>query len=327
LDKVARMTPKDREGVFQECAARRGVRGVVIEKDFWVCWILQKLYGNDMLSKNIMFKGGTSLSKVFNVIERFSEDIDLVLNWNLLEMSLFPEAGSNKAKKLWKDELKQKSCRYVEGTIYPIVGKLIGEDLCDLSIDVSSGTAKIFIKYPHSFTDEYIQNRILLEIGPRSAWKPNAIYNIKPYLAEEFPEMFSAPMAKVHTIKAERTFWEKVLILHQEHYRLEDKQPRDRYSRHYYDVVMMCKKGIKDSALADLALCEQVVEFKKKFFPCSWSKDDLAKSGTFTLMPNKSLTNALKKDYAGMEQMIFGEYPNFDELLSEIGALEKELNS
>ncbi len=320
------MPPKQRAEIFRECAAKRGVREIVIEKDFWVCWVLQKLYGHDMLRNNIMFKGGTSLSKVFNVIERFSEDIDLVLNWNLLRISRFPEGGSGKAKKNWYVELKQKSCEFVEDKIYPIVKDLVG-DLCDLDINTSGDTAKIFIDYPSSFTDEYIEGRIFLEIGPRSAWKPNASHDIKSYVAEEFPDVVSDPIASVHVIKVERTFWEKVLILHQEHHRSADKQLRDRYSRHYYDVVMMCKKGVKDSAIIDLALCEQVVTFKKQFFPSSWGRDDFAKPGTFALMPNKSFIDRLKKDYADMEQMIFGEYPDFEELLIVIGELEKEVNS
>lgn len=129
------MPPKQRAEIFRECAAKRGVREIVIEKDFWVCWVLQKLYGHDMLRNNIMFKGGTSLSKVFNVIERFSEDIDLVLNWNLLRISRFPEGGSGKAKKNWYVELKQKSCEFVEDKIYPIVKDLVG-DLCVIWISI-----------------------------------------------------------------------------------------------------------------------------------------------------------------------------------------------
>jgi len=320
------MPPKQREEIFRECAAKCGVRQIIIEKDFWVCWVLQKLYKHATLSKNIMFKGGTSLSKVFKVIERFSEDIDLVLNWNLLQMSKLPNEASGKIKKSWHAELKQKSCEYVKTTIYLIIKNLVG-NLCDLNIDTSGDTAKIFIKYPSSLTDEYIQDRIFLEIGPRSAWKPNSLYDIKPYAAEEFPDVFSDPIASVHAIKAERTFWEKVLILHQEHHRPEDKQLGDRYSRHYYDVVMMCKKNIKDSAIIDLVLCKHVVEFKKKFFPCSWARNDLAKPGTFALMPNEYFIDELRKDYVDMKQMIFGEYPNFDEILAVTKELEKEINS
>ena len=177
------------------------------------------------------------------------------------------------------------------------------------------------------FKDDYIQHRILLEIGPRSAWTPNDLYDITPYAAEDFPELFKVKKAQVHAINIERTFWEKVLILHQEHHRPENSTMPYRYSRHYYDTAMMCRRGIKELALKDIGLCNQVVEFKKKFFARTWARDDLAVIGSFSLLPNQFFLEELQKDYTEMSVMIFGEYLEFALLLQDIKHLEDELNS
>lgn len=123
----------------------------------------------------------------------------------------------------------------------------------------------------------------------------------------------------------ERTFLEKATILHQEAYRPENSNIPERYSRHYYDIYCMCKKGIKDTALNDFKLLEDVATFKMKFYPRNWARYDLAKEGNLKLLPPMHSLVRLKKDYETMKSMIYGVYPSFDEILKVIENLENEI--
>lgn len=207
----------------------------------------------------------------------------------------------------------------------PWVEEAVGR-ICRVSFD-GKDRRVIHIHYPGVFEDRYLRADIRLEFGPFSEWIPHGEYSITSYAAEEFADLFSVPQCRVMTIKAERTFWEKTVILHQESFRT-DKQPvLLRYSRHYYDIAMMCRSKIKDEALRDLLLLEQVVKFNERFFPRVWAHYELAKPGTMRLMPAAHLEKSLRADYSDMRNMVFGVYPEFDEILSIIKALQDDINS
>ena len=131
----------------------------------------------------------------------------------------------------------------------------------------------------------------------------------------------------VPVIKVERTFWEKIEALHHEHYRPESKKAPKRFSRHYYDVYQMFCSGVLDVAKNDLALLADIVDFTRKFYPRSWAHFELCKPGTMLLMPSEHAMPAMKADYAAMRNMIYGDYPSFDEILRIIKQLESEINS
>jgi hypothetical protein len=130
----------------------------------------------------------------------------------------------------------------------------------------------------------------------------------------------------VRAIKAERTFWEKITILHQEAFRPEGKPQPSGYSRHYYDTAMMSQSPVRKAALSDTELMRNVVEFKKKFYPRAWANYDKAVPGTFKIVPPVHVLVSLKRDYVMMENMIFGKYPPFDEIMEVLRNLEKEIN-
>lgn len=159
-----------------------------------------------------------------------------------------------------------------------------------------------------------------------AAWQPHETYKIKSYAAEMFPELFSSPDAEVRSIKAERTFWEKITILHQEAHRPESSPQPHGYSRHYYDVFQLAESNVKDSALSDLSLFREVVDFKKKFYPRFWARYDLAVPGTIRLYPPEHVLHSLAKDYVQMHIMIYGQYPDFEVMINRIKLLEVELN-
>ena len=189
----------------------------------------------------------------------------------------------------------------------------IGEDIkCFIDPD-DAQTVKI--AYPNSFADMSILQEIRLEIGALAAWTPVRHANITPYAAEVYGRVFTQPTTDILTVLPERTFWEKVTILHREAFRAEDRPFPSRYSRHYYDLYRMMQTEVKDNALADNDLLTRVVDFKDKFYRCPWARYDLAKLGTMRLMPPVYNLDKLRADYEHMQNMLFGKKPSFDEIM------------
>lgn len=324
MRKIATLSPKDRSDLFTETAANQGLSPAVIEKDFWTCWVLDRLFTSDFFKDKILFKGGTSLSKVFGLIERFSEDIDLILDWNeVIEES--PELDRSKTKQdRFNKATNQRAQAYLRDRFLPAVSDLIN-GIATAGIDPQTPDV-IDIVYPGAFKETYLRPEIRLEIGPLAAWLPNAEYAITPYAAEAFPKLFDEPDARVKAILAERTFWEKATILHQEAHRPPDKPQPPRYSRHYYDLVRMVQSDRKRDFLASTDLLPDVAAFKQKFYPSNWARYDLARIGTLKLVPPEHVVTTLRRDYAEMQIMIFGEAPKFDEILEVLEELETEIN-
>lgn len=326
MDKIARLSSEERSEIIQETARRIDLTPSAVEKDFWVVWTLDKLFRSELLADKIIFKGGTSLSKVFGLIRRFSEDIDLILDWNEVvaeEPNL--ERSKNKQDQFNKS-VPELSRKYIADVFLPeVVAALDG--VC--SAEIEEGTPDVInVQYPSSFASDYLRPEIRLEIGPLALWVPNAEYEINSYMAETFPSVFGKPSCRVMAIKAERTFWEKATILHAEAFRPESKQLGLRYSRHYYDLAMMAADAsVKTAAFNNLDLLHTVAEFKAKFYPAAWANYDLAKPGTFKLMPAEKNHGSLAHDYEQMKVMFFGEVPPFNELLESLQALEDEINA
>jgi hypothetical protein len=326
MDKIARLPEQDRAAVFMETAGAKGMNPGVVEKDFWVVWVLDRLFSSNFLADKILFKGGTSLSKVFGLIERFSEDIDLILDWN----EVVNEDPNLERSKTGQDKFNKAvlglSRKYIEQTFLPVVQRLLG-GICSAAIEPRAPDV-ISIKYPASYESGYLRPEIRLEIGPLALWTPNAHYEIQSYVAEVFPDLFEHPMCGLKAIKAERTFWEKATILHAEAFRPESKPHQARYSRHYYDLAMMASdEAVKSAALNDLELLHSVVNFKTRFYPASWAHYDLAKPGTFKLLPSNHNFKNMADDYKQMQVMFYREGPAFDDLMEILQRLEYEINA
>lgn len=325
MESVARLSSAERRELFAETAARKGMTPAIAEKDFWVCWALSRLFVHPDLSRLLMFKGGTSLSKVFHLIERFSEDIDLILDWRVVIGEADPLAVRSKSK---QEELNKmieaKAIDYIGGELLTMIARAVDPVCrCELAAD---DLHVLNVIYPAAFSDEYLRPEVRLEIGPLAAWMPYDHYRIAPYAAEAFPQLFKQTDCGVQAIRAERTFWEKATILHHEANRPESSPQPLRYSRHYYDLAMMAASPVKDVALADLALLGDVVAFKERFYRRTWAQYDQAKPGTFRLMPSGHVLATVEKDYAQMRNMIFGRYPDFDEIMGALRKLEAEIN-
>lgn len=325
MDKIANASSKIREELFSQSAHALHTTNAIIEKDFWVVWILDKIFSHDTLNKILMFKGGTSLSKVFHLIGRFSEDIDLILDWREITQEDLSQPLATKNKQVKRNEtINQESLRYIQEKLLPIISEILAP-LCTCGID-KSNPYNIQVSYPVAFNDPYLRPQVLLEIGPLASWLPYGEFEISSYAAEQFPHVFSRTTTHVKAIVAKRTFWEKATILHQEANRDASKLLPIRYSRHYYDLAMMAQSVIKDEALQDKGLLERVVAFKMQFYPSPWAKFEDARQGTLKLVPPSYRLESLKKDYIAMQHMIFQKQCSFEEILALLQRLEDEIN-
>ncbi len=272
----------------------------------------------------MIFKGGTSLSKVFHLIERFSEDIDLILDWRTVINTDPREPKTKSAQDKLNKEINAKAIYYIQINLLPTIESALAP-YCTCVADEKDGLI-IHVRYPSSFDDPYLRPEILLEIGPLASWLPYGEYAVQSFASEEFPTLFVNPICNVKAIVAERTFWEKATILHQEANRPLEKAMLPRYSRHYYDLAMMAQSHIKETALRDLTLLKTVVAFKQQFYPSAWARYEEAKIGSLRLIPSLERVTELSKDYDAMRSMIFGSYPPLEKIIEILQALEAEIN-
>ena len=323
----ARRSDKDRRDLFRAAAQQMRVHEAVLEKDFWVCWVLDYLFGESPWSDHMAFKGGTSLSKAFGAIERFSEDIDLILNWRLIgysEGEVWAERSKTRQEAFGR-EANRKTVDFLATDFLPqLRPALAGRAGVDLEVRICG--QNVLVQYPRAFSLASIQPEIRLEIGPLAEWVPNEEKEIRPYVAEQFPSFFNQPCVRVRTITAERTFWEKATILHQEAHRGPDKALPPRYSRHYYDLYRLGRMHIRDRALAQPDLLEEVVRFKMRFYHCAWARYEEARPGSLRLSPAAHHAAELKRDYMAMQAMLFGAVPTFEEIMEGLAALEDAIN-
>jgi len=327
MNSVANLSTQERNELFKETAALMNTTSAIVEKDFWVVWSLEKLFTHKELSKILMFKGGTSLSKVFHLIGRFSEDIDLILDWREVTQENPLQEQPSKTKQVkFNEQINENAKAYIKEQLLPIISTALSPHCCcEFDVD-ERGNYFVNINYPSDFTDSALRPKILLEIGPLASWLPSATFEITPFVAEHFPQLFEQPSCSVNAVVAKRTFWEKATILHQEANRNKDKKIPLRHSRHYYDLAQMAKSSVKEEALNDLELLEDVVEFKQKFYMSAWAKYEEAKVGTFKILPPPFRYKELQADYDSMRSMIFDKYLEFDEIITILKKLEIDIN-
>ena len=329
MDRVANLSDRERRELFDATADKQGMNPAVIEKDFCVSWILKRLFSDPELKSRLIFKGETSLSKVYNLIERFSEDIDLVLDWQLLGYGEgrddpYRDFQSNTKRDRFNKEVNRKAAEYIAGALLSdIDGAFSGCPEIRAAVDTGDPHS-VNVRYPSAIPDDYLRPELRLEIGPLASWTPSSEHRIRPYAAEAFPEVFDSPETTVVVIDAERTFWEKAAILHQEAHRTSVTPSR--YARHYYDLYKLANGRVLDRTIRDADLCQSVVEFKQRFYPCTWARYDDAKPGSFRLIPERARIRTLERDYCEMRLMIFGAIPSFDDILKTLGELETRIN-
>lgn len=318
---------------IEQASIQRNVSPVIIEKDFWVCWLLGILFESEF-ADSLVFKGGTSLSKVFGAIDRFSEDIDLSLSPTFLEL---PEAGTTrnqadkwmtKAEAACEVSVRTRIMPTLEATVADILGKSERARFEFLKESNTNSPVLIF-HYPTSQPTgfEYLKRSVKLEFGSLTDQQPAGHHGIQPWIAEVFPAAFPDWQCEVVALEIERSFWEKATILHAEYHRPSDKPMPDRFSRHYADTAALANHPAADSAIRQVDLRNRVVSWKSQFFGSSWANYDLAKPGTFRVVPRTERLPALQRDYLLMRDMYLTTPISFDDVLTILSDLEHRINS
>ncbi len=324
---------------FQQVDAEMGLQAVSVEKDFWVCWTLRELFRLPGIGEHLTFKGGTSLSKAWKLIERFSEDFDLVIGKEVLGFggdAAPDKALSNKQRKLRLEGLMESSRRWAQGTIQPAfaarIAELLGSTGWKLEVDpeMADGQCLLF-HYPSIFppgSAGYVRPVVKIELGARSDDWPHETKTIQPYVIERFPVLDSNASFPVQVLSAERTFWEKACLLHEETFRPADKPRKLRMARHYYDLWCLLRAGVGKKAMADRLLFSRVAEHREIFFRYAWVDYSTHKPGTFRLSPPAEHVPQWRADYREMlGPMFFGETPTFEQLMEAAAKFQRAFNA
>jgi Nucleotidyl transferase AbiEii toxin, Type IV TA system len=332
--KFDKLKERDRKDVFEATAERLGTIPQAIEKDLWVCRMIDAMFTGLSSRPKLFFKGGTSLSKGYGLIKRFSEDIDIVVSRPGLGIKAaddpLREGLSGKKREAAIERVKSTCSNYVLGRMKVDLNALVPQCVID-SDDEDRDKSTLLVKYPSILTrDGYLKPWVKIECGARGASEPEAKRQIAPYLQDELGTMFDLATRGVTLIAAERTFWEKALILHGIHCSFRDSQrrpgERNLISRHYYDVAMMCGCPAGQKAVQSIALLDKVREHKMLLFRNPREKLEESKPGTIRLLPQEEIKAELAKDFEEMSGMMFGRQPNFEWVLNEIAKLEININ-
>lgn len=328
--KFLKLDERERELLFHTVGNENKISSTILEKDFWVTWTLQYLFQEFPYRNQIVFKGGTCLSKVYAMIHRFSEDIDLAMDWSLLNIdkSIAYQERSNRQQEFFNKAANEKTAEYLKKEWLPIMQKDFSDKLgntYELYIEEDDPQTIIF-RYPRFFSDPSILQNIRLEIGSLAEPIPSEYRPIHTIMKNYLPKLFDEGDIFVNAVSTYRTFFEKITILHREAYRTNGHYPK-RYSRHFYDIFQLIKNGVGDESLLHLDVLQKVVDFKKKFYPCKWAEYDEVMKGNCRLVCSDEAMEVYQKDYSIMQSMIYGDRTDFDIITACLKEYEKKLNS
>ena len=264
---------KEQGEILRVGADRSGRPPAILEKDIWLCWVLQVIFSIPD-HHPMAFKGGTSLSKVYGIIDRFSEDVDITLDYREFNDNFDPFAlgvSQNKIKK-FSDRLKTYVKSYTQDVVKTALAQAC-ETLATCSqhkIRVDNHGEKVWFSYPSVLedSDDNLTNEVLLEFGGRNVIDPNEQHTIKSEIASVFPEI-ACPTAAVTVLSPLRTFWEKATLVHFQCNKGRLSENPKRLSRHWYDLVCLSQHNMSRKASCDRTILESVIQHKKVFYNAS----------------------------------------------------------
>lgn len=325
----------DRRDALAVAERSSGRRAHLLEKDVWVVATLDVLFGATW-GQHLTFKGGTSLSKVWGAIRRFSEDIDIVYDIRALDPELVSGAGEDalpptrSQAKRWSHKIRNGLAQWVEGEAGPVVTEEFAR--AGFAARVHADAEKLLISYKPLFEESgFVRPQVTVEFGARSTGEPRAVHPVTCDAAVHLPKI-KFPRTSVTVMLAERTFWEKAIAIHV--YCRRDQRRGERMARHWHDVVRLEEAGIAERALCDHELALSVARHNSVFF----SKKDpsgerinyeKAVSGDLQLVPSGAAHAVLAADYARMlaDGMLLGEGESFEALMERCGVIEERANS
>ena len=319
---------KDKGVIYNEIATQTGMTPYAVEKDWWVTQTIALIFQTG-LAPHLVFKGGTSLSKAWNLIERFSEDIDLALDRSFFNMK--GDLTSSQVK-----TLRKRSFNYISEQFYPTLVQKFKDNGLNLDIQVREAKDSdqdpliIEIYYPNVIQyPEYIQPRVLVEIGCRSLREPFTVCQFSSLVGSTYSDRpFADAPISIPSVNPERTLLEKIFLLHEEFQKPEEAIRVDRLSRHLYDIERLMTTDYGKTLFKNKALYQEIVHHRKTITPIRGVDYTFHKPAFINPIPPEALLNDWKKDYQIMqEQMIYGESLKFEELLEQVGNLKKQLNA
>jgi len=338
MTEFALLPSAERRLILEQVAARMGILPVIIEKDFWVCWVLNRIFETPEMGPDVVFKGGTSLAKVFGAIKRFSEDADLSvtpdsLGFNDADLNEAPSTSMRqKRMKALAKACEERVARRFQPALEAAISARLGapsRPWLRFEIDPQAATPNLWFRYPSALPQAggYIAKQVKLELGALTNQQPTGSHVIQPMLAEVLGPIFDDFQVPVIALELERTFWEKATILHAEYHRPDAQPLRDRIARHYSDVASLWRHPGRTRALASLEILRDVVQHKSRFFAASWASYDTARPGDFHLVPPPQRLRELARDHEAMRPMFLGEEPSFEELVQQLRENEDALNA
>lgn len=340
------LSPEDQKEALAVAAAESGWPANLLEKDIWVVWALQTLGAEQQLLETLTFKGGTSLSKAYGLIDRFSEDVDLTLNIQHLwpEVDLSPVVNPSQADKRRK-AADRKLKQWVREIPLPLLQAAAAGAGVTLELDLEQPEAgrreppTIVIHYQPltpaaDNSSGYVGPTVRLEFGAHSTGEPHGPMPISCEAATHLA-MLEFPAARPLVMDARRTFLEKAAAIH-----VACRKGRwgsgesARYSRHWYDLDRLARAGIAEEAFRDRPLAVEVAQHKEDFWRATDTDEQpinylRALSGNLQLVPIDAARQALEADFQAMTDsgMLRGEIPSFAELLTRISQLEERCNA
>lgn len=322
------LSANDRAEILNGVAPLIGRRAEILEKDIWLCRVLAELFALPC-AKPMAFKGGTSLSKVYRAIERFSEDIDVTIDYHSLtdDGRDIADLKSRNQRKRFSDILMTQLASHVRGALLPGLQSALSP--LGVTFDLDESGEKLWAYYPSAVeaVTEYVRPSVLLEFGGRNSVDPSEAVEIAPDIASFVPAVV-LPTAKVSVLSLKRTFWEKATLIHVECRRPTEKRSANRLSRHWYDLACLADHKLGYEAVADRGLLDDVVHLKQAFFYSSYAGYDRCNAGGLQLIPDDDSLGALQSDYAAMGSagMFYTDPPEFGALIDRLRSLESLIN-
>lgn len=338
--KFLELSVGEKQEAFRRADSESNRGPVILEKDFWVTWILGMIYSDPELEPQFVFKGGTSLSKVYQVIDRFSEDVDLGIHpahlgfpedlFSTLESQTKRTGALIDMQKVCGERVEKNLVPLLEAKVRLALGKpVVNPKWLTYAFDERVHGPIVLFHYPSVVEQglQYIQRSVKLEIGSLTDQRPLGKHPIRPWLADTFPALFKDWHCEVTALELERTFWEKATILHAEHHRPEGHEMPVRHARHFADFARLLAHPKAEVYLADSEMCLRVAAWKSRVFARKWAQYELAKPGTFKLVPPVSRLKNLEKDYVAMRPMFLSEPQSFEEMIEALRNAEQRLNA
>ncbi len=331
-DQFLQLSEKNRRAILVKAAQTLGRSAKVLEKDVWVCWTLQKLVEMPGVPPFVL-KGGTSLSKAYEAIARFSEDVDVTLDRESLAPGEDPfEVDSNSQRKRIRKVVHKALVKYMTEEMKPYFDEKMRTEMPSAVAEsvIDEEKTSLLIRYPSCVESAggYMQEHIILELGGRNKITPAEDKKLEPYI-KSVVEGVDYPEPIVSVLVPQRTFWEKATLIHVECNNPAPRKNMNKYSRHWYDLSQLAKTEIGESALEDLDLLKDVIEQKTVLFHTKHANYDQCVSGSFKLIPDDPLHTSLEKDFAKMiaDQYFWEDPGTFDEILEQLASVEARINA